>query len=325
MKGILILDTYPSGNKEVEILNKCIDSFKPLGWDIMIVSHLPIDADTAKKVNYTIYDSDNTFLPPEITPFWFTYTDSFDVKIFNAGHSLPITRNMSTSLNLAKSLGYELFIFTESDVVMDIYDLQKLKGYMYRLAAFDKKMLFFRPEEYRDCNSYVYETLLFGGYINYFLDVFKPPINYEEWQASSMGYTLELSIYEKFSKREHEFFIINDHSSNVFSKSDVNLLRYGLFNCQMLYNETYPDEPALFITNSLIVNERRWVDVIIDNQYHYSSQLHQGAYWFNTYKMDGREIVVNVYNDDKTYLYFTKEFKLDGGDDFKTKGIIKFK
>ncbi len=36
---------------------------------------------------------------------------------------------------------------------------------------------------------------------------------------------------------ENKFLIINDHSSNVFLDSRVNVFRYGLFNCEMIYNQ----------------------------------------------------------------------------------------
>lgn len=324
MKKLIIFDTYPSGQKEIEILNRAIESFKHPDWDLMIVSHLPIDVETSNKVQYTIYDSHNLFLPSHLSPFWWMDHSGFSVKIFNNGHALAITRNMNTSLHLAKALGYEQFVFTESDVVLHPDDLQKLHGYIDRMVAEDKQMVFFKPEEYRDCGSYVYETLLFGGNVTYFLDAFIPPMNVDEWYAKSMGYTLELSIYEKFSSKENEFIILNDHSSRIFDKSDVNLLRYGLFNCEMLHNETYLNEPALFITNSLIINECRAIDVYSNDNLIHSSNICKGGYWFNTFKIDGSEMKVNVFNPDRTYLYFTKTYKLTEDNNFKIKGVIKF-
>lgn len=324
MKKLVIFDTYPAGHKEISILNKAIESFKHPDWDMMVVSHLPLDQSTAKKVEYVIYDSNNTFLPTQITPFWWMESPSFNVKVFNGGHSLPICRNMNTSLQLAKALGYEHFIFTESDVVMHPEDLQRLYGYVDDMISQDKKMVFFKPDEYRDCGSYVYETLLFAGNVNFFLDVFVPPMDVKQWYDVEMGYSLELSFYEKFSSREDEYFIINTHSSLLFNKSDVNLLRYGLFNCQMIYNETYPDEPALFVINSLILDECRVIDVYRNGKMVASPYLCKDAYWFDTYKIDGSEITINVYNEDRTYLYFSKSYVLSEENDFKTKGVIKF-
>ena len=53
MERIVIFDTYPSGQKELEILEKSIASFKRYGWDTMIVSHLPIPEELAKGKRYS--------------------------------------------------------------------------------------------------------------------------------------------------------------------------------------------------------------------------------------------------------------------------------
>lgn len=325
MERIVIFDTYPSGQKELEILEKSITSFKRYGWDTMIVSHLPIPEELAKKVTYVIYDSHNSMLPAQYTPYYWMDREGFSVEIYNAGHTLAICRNINTSLHLAKALKYDQFIFTESDVVMHPEDLQKLNSYLNDMTAQGKKMVFFKPEDYRDCNSYVYETLLFAGDVNYFLDTFVPPLNVQEWLDTPMGYTLELSFFERFSHDEDKFLIINDHSSVIFDKSDVNLLRYGLFNCEMLHNETSPDEPVLFIMNSLIINERRHIDVLVDDVFQTSTQLHKGMYWFKSYNTDGNKVTVRVYNEDKSYLYFTKSFTLSKNNTFKLKGVFKSK
>jgi len=325
MKRLVIFDTYPSGQKELDILEKSVASFKTYGWDTMIVSHLPVPEELAKKVTYVIYDSHNLMLPPDITPYYWLDTGNFIVRVYNAGHALAISRNMNTSLHLAKALKYDQFIFTESDVVMHPEDLEKLNGYLEDMTVQNKKMVFFKPEEYRDCGSYVYETLLFAGDVNYFLDTFIPPLNVHEWLSSPMGHTFELSFFEKFSHDEDKFIIINDHSSAIFDKSDVNLLRYGLFNCEMVHNEYHPDQPVLFIMNSLIINEPRQIDILVDGVHQSHTQLSKGMYWLNSYLIDGRNITVNVYNEDKTYLYFSKSFDLVENNDFKTKGNFKSK
>ena len=46
----------------------------------------------------------------------------------------------------------------------------------------NKKMIFFEPADFYECNSHVYETLFFGGDVNYFLSKFIPPKNIEEWE-----------------------------------------------------------------------------------------------------------------------------------------------
>jgi hypothetical protein len=328
MKTLFIIDTYPSTPKQVKILNECIDAIRHCDVDIMIVSHLPIDADTSKKVEYVIYDGDNSFLPPEYTPFFFLNTDQFDLTIFTAGHTLPICRNIKNSLSLAKALGYQRFVFTECDVIFHPKDLKKLEYQLFKMAVSGKKMLFFKPEYYRGTNnSYVYETLLFAGDVEFFLNKFTPPVTTEQWLFMEMGYTLEQSFFEKFGDEEDKYLIINYHSSEIFRDSRVNLYRYGLFNCEMVYSETHPDEPILFIMNSLIEDEAKFIDIIVNGQ-PISLSLMKSQFWFNSYKFDGTEITVNVWEDaEKQTIFMSKTFNLhpENVEDFKQKGIIKLK
>jgi hypothetical protein len=327
MKRIVIISSYPSGQRELDILNLCIDGYKQLVWDIMIVSHLPLDKEIANKVNYVIYDSNNTFLPAHYTPFWWFNANNFRVEIYNAGHTLPICRNMRAGISLAKAMGYEEFIFTEFDIILSDADSIKLSVLINNMNELGKKMLFFRPEEYRDCEgSYVYETLMFGGNTSFFLDTFMPPLDVEEWLAIPMGYTLELSFYERFSKHEDQFLLVNDHSSKILKNSSINLFRYGLFNCEMLYNDTKENEPVLFIMNSLILEEWRHINIYVNKELYHQVALGKGHYWSNSFPLDGSEITVEIYNNDQNYLFLSKTFVLnkENNEIFKNKGTIKF-
>lgn len=329
MKRLFIIDCYPSSQREIDILVRCIDALKQIDYDIMVVSHLPVDKYVAEKVNYVIYDYENAFLSPIYTPHFWMSSEIIDVRIYNGGHSLPICRNMNTSLHLAKCLGYEDFVFLECDIIFHIEDLQLLDSYMNKMNEENKRMVFFKPEEYRDVNnSYVYETLLFGGKVKYFLESFIPPLNEKEWLTKPMGYTLELSFFERFSRDEKLFHIINDHSSRIFIKSEVNINRYGLFSCEMLYNVNFDNEPVLFINNALTTPCNKYIKVYKDGNLTHDATLVKNQYWFNSYKLDNSTIEVFVYDDvDNTVLFTNKRFVLsnDNYGAFQKKGIIKFK
>ena len=140
-----------------------------------------------------------------------------------------------------------------------------------------------------------------------------------------MAYTLELSFYEKFNKYENNFLIINDHSSNIFTNSEVNVFRYGLFNCEMLYNEFIPEEPVLFINNSLIIEEYRNINIYKNDELIISKTLGKNHHYINSFKLDDSEIKVEIYNLDKTYLFSNKKYILNKKSlpIFKERGIIK--
>jgi hypothetical protein len=329
MNTLFIIDTYPSSKRQMEILSSCIDSIKALDYKIMITTHLPIPESITQKVEYVIYDYDNSFLKPEYTPFYWLKSETFDVHIFNAGHTLPICRNIKNGVNMAQILGFDSFIFMESDIIFGRKDIEQLDFLLYKMERSNKKMLFFKPEEYRGTeNSYVYETLLFGGICKYFNDTFQPPTDLKEWLFKEMGYTLEQTFYDKFKHNENEYLIINHHSSEIFRDSEVNISRYGLFNCELIHNDTHEDEPVLFIMNSLVEELPKYAEIIKNDVLENTYTLHKGQYWFNSYRYDGSIITVNIYDDlESQYLYFSKTFHLHSNNItiFKEKGNIKLK
>lgn len=328
MKRIVIISCYPAGQKEKDILIQCIEGFRNMDCSIMIVSHLPLDNYIAQKAEFVIYDSNNTFLSPAYTPPFWMQSGDYVVNIFNSGHALPICRSMRSGINLAKAMGYEEFIFTECDVLLSEHDADLLVTMLEIMDSSNKKMLFFKPEEYRDCGSYVYETLLFAGKIDYFLSVLQPPLDEEEWLLKPMGNSLELSFFEHFSKDENDFLIIHDHSSNTFiNGSEINVLRYGLFNSEIVFNEFCNDEPVLFIINSLVKPELRIIDIYKNGEIIESVTLKNGNFWVKSFDINNTEISIEVYNEEKTYLHFTKTFILNQQNlsEFKKKGVIKHK
>ncbi len=329
MRRLIIIDTYPIGKREQSILNMCIDALTGKGYDLMITTHCPVDKSISEKVNYVIYDSNNTFLPENLTPYYWLDSPDFKLKIFNAGHTLPICRNVSNGIHLASSLRYDDFIFMEADVILSEQDLSLLGSYLDQMNEQGKKMVYFKPLEYRDCNgSRVYETLLFAGKPDYFLSRFKPPLTVEDWLSLPMGYTLELSFFEQFSKYEDEFIIIDDHSSVIFSSSQVNLFRYGLFNCEMVYNEDHPDYPTLFLANSLIETNPKYIWIYKNDILVQEKVMHKGQFWFNSYQFDESKIRVLITDDnEKELVFIDKTFEMieENNKKFIKKGTIKNK
>lgn len=292
MKIAVIIDTYPSGERELQVLKRCISSYADADVDIVVATHYPIKLTAIPEADYVIYDKNNEFLPAQYTPFYWFENSEFRVEINNAGHTLPICRNMSNALRLCQSLKHEWFIFTEADVILNQTDRTRLFEMVSELKSSGKNMLFFKPENFRECYSYVYETLLFAGNVNYFLKTFQPPMDLHEWMAIPMGYTLELSFFERFSHDEATFQIINEHSSIFFKDSEVNILRYGLIN-NVLVETNKNDKPALFISNSLTNGKHITVSVNGNKMV-----LHPKQYWLNWYDMNFVSVHIFDHNEE---------------------------
>lgn len=327
MKNIIIIDTYPSNITQEKILVECIEKLKPMGYDIMVVSHFPINSEIQKMVNYVLFDDKNTFLPGNMSPHYYLNTDRFGVKVYNGGHSLPITRNMSISLNMCKSLGYEFFYFMEFDVLFGEQDLDVLAGLKNQMVNEEKKMIFFKPIDFFECGSHVYETLLFGGNVDFFLEKFQPPIDIDDWVNKKMGFTLELAVFEKFSEFEDQYVIIPDHSHNFFTNSRVNVFRYGLFVCELLYNISNEDLPTLLINSHHSVPNDKHVKVMYGDHELLNRKFERNQWWFHQFTFDNNEILIYIYEDEENSENMTiKRFKLDKSliENYKNRGTINF-
>ena len=307
MKKIVILSTYPSNDLKINTLIDCINSVKKLDFDILLCSHLSLDTSIQSMVDYYIYDSKNYLLPPNMTTHsWFKIYD-LHFRINRKGHELAISRNISNSLNLVSSLGYDFFIFLESDNIFSDLDLLKILKIYQEMLENDKKLFFFKPSEFREYDSYVYETLIFGGSPIYFLNKLKLPIDLDSWVNSEMMPTFETTFYKKFSDYENDFLIINCHSSEFFNTSQINIFRYGTFIFDLLYNEINDSEAVLLIHNMINHNDNKKIKIYLNNEL-ISEELVPTNYWrYFTFKLDGSKLrliyeINDVLQDEKTYI-----------------------
>lgn len=295
MKSLFIIDTYPSTDIQKDLLRDCIERLKKTEFDIMVVSHLPIPKEIQEMVDYVIYDSDNSFLPGEMTPFfWVTLFDNM-FRVFNSGHTLAITRNMQNSLLMSKSLGYEFFYFMEYDVLFDEKDLTKLVDLKNEMVVNNKNMILFEPHDFFECGSHVYETLFFGGKIEYLLSKFLPPKNLDEWIDLRMGYTLEVAFYEKLSGYSEDFVVIPEHSSTYFNHSDINVYRYGLMVSELLYNHNEPESPILLLYKLRSDIQDYLIKVYLNDTLIHEMPMCGGCWWVKDFKIDGSTIKLEIY------------------------------
>ena len=323
MKSLFIIDTYPSTDVQKQLLIDCISRLKKTDFDIMVVSHLPIPSNIQDMVDYVIYDSDNSFLPGEMTPFFWVTLFGNMFRVFNSGHTLAITRNMQNSLLLSKSLGYEFFYFLEYDVLFDDQDLIKLVDLKNQMISENKSMILFEPHDFYECGSHVYETLFFGGNIDYLLSKFIPPKNLDEWIESKMGYTLEVAFFEKLSGYSEDFIIIPEHSSTYFNHSDINVYRYGLMVSELLYNHNEPDTPILLLYKSRSDIQEYHIKVYLNDTLIHEMPMCEGCWWVKDFKIDGSVIKTEIYLGGELQEIKTYHLNDDINDKIKLKGDVR--
>jgi hypothetical protein len=131
-REIIIVGTWPNLKSRVQLTKDTINSLKPLGRKIMLVSHYPVDDDIQKMVDYYIYDDHNPLTHHSYYTRFYKYTDDFHAEINinglkNTNQSLTVLTNLFNGAKAAKSLGYEAFFYTTYDVILDPRDIPKVE------------------------------------------------------------------------------------------------------------------------------------------------------------------------------------------------------
>lgn len=323
-KKIIIIHSYPNNQQQLDVLSKCLDILKKTDYDTMLVSHYPVSSDVYKKANYYLFDEDNILLPEGISPAYYYNMDGFELTINFPGHTLAITRSMKKSISLAKTLGYNFFWFMESDCLFSDDDLIKFDTLRDQMFREDKDMVFFKPKDFKEhmFNSQVYETLIFGGKPLYFLAKWKPPTTINEWIDNKMNHMLEYDFYVKYKDDENNFLIINEHSSDYFTNSEINIFRYESFICETLY---YNNNQVVIFRYNSSYNKNTYKTVTkLDGVQVDESHFCKGCYTYSFHDINGSKFDLDIYENDvyshtKTFILNEENLPL-----FRKKGVFKF-
>lgn len=215
-KDIIIIGTYPNHPKKMEMLRECIERVRPLGYDILVVSHYPLPTDIQESVDYVIYDKENVKML--YCPNYEFGNDGFSLKkyINEGGHALAVVKNINNGINYVNYLRYEFFFYMECDNHFSYDDLLKIEILKNSMFMEGKNMLLFNPPVEKDS----YETLLFGGIPSYYCGNIHLPITEEDFKGERVS--LERIFYLTHNKMESSFYIINSSSKEYFSGSEIN-------------------------------------------------------------------------------------------------------
>jgi hypothetical protein len=256
MRKIIIISSYATTSEKEKTLNDCIDKVSNKGYDIMLTSHYPVPDYIQKKVNYCIYDSDNILLPYDISPSFWIENDQFYIEVNINSHNLTICRNMLNGIGLSKIMKYDFFFFMESDNIFSDDNFIKLDDLSNQMLINNKHLIFFKNQWISEHNeSHVnYETLIFGGKVNYFLDNMPLPstiIEYIQMYSPNKdglyNLILEKIFFNKLSHLEEQIFIINESSKTFFSNSIIN--KYFITNICDVVVSNIDNNYILFISN----------------------------------------------------------------------------
>lgn len=324
MKKLIVIGCYPNSEKKEQVLKDELKSLKNIDFDLMLVSHYPVSVELQSMVDYYIYDKNQTLTPLNMCSHWWLANDAFTINIFNARHALPICQNMFNSFKFSEIKEYDFVYFIENDNVFSEKDSIKLSKLVDDMVIKNKKCIFFKPESFREADSYVYETQLFGVTPKYFNEIFNLPTKEEEWIYEELGYTLELAFFRKLNSFEENFLIIDEHSSEYFNTSEINIFRVEDFVFEVVHNNTNPEQPILFLSCGSRKPIERKVLIKINGEVIQDLIMFSSHWSYFPLSLDGGELCVEVYEND--ILENIKTYKLNNDllINLNHKGIIEF-
>jgi glycosyltransferase involved in cell wall biosynthesis len=129
---LIIIGTYPNLKERVNLTKKTIESMKPLGRKIMLVSHYPVDDETQRMVDYYVYDKNNPLTHHSYYTKFYNDTPNYYAEININGlkdtnQSLTVLVNIFNGIKIAKQNGYKRVFYNTYDVVVDSKDLDVIE------------------------------------------------------------------------------------------------------------------------------------------------------------------------------------------------------
>ena len=125
---IIVIGTYPNLKSRVWLTKQTIESMKPLGRKIMLISHYPVDAEIQNMVDFYIFDKENPLTYHSYYTLFYNQTADYraDVHINglkNSNQSLTVLVNMFTAAKAAKQLGFTKMFYSTYDVILHEKDI----------------------------------------------------------------------------------------------------------------------------------------------------------------------------------------------------------
>jgi hypothetical protein len=312
MKKLIIISSYPDNKQKEDILSECVDKFKVLNFDILLVSHHPIPTYIQHKVNYCLIDNQNVLLPYDLTPKYWIVNDDFNVVINHHGHQLTVSTNIKNSIDFASINNYDFFLFTESDNLIDESDIGKINELSDLMFSSDKKMVFFN---HLVENDPIYETLIFGGVPSYYQKNIKLPLSIEDVSNNNefIDCSLEKILYNQ-SNKEDDYLLIKSDSKSYFSNSLLNRVSHD-YNVEIIGSNSN-DNLVLWINNSSTIKN---ITFIINE-----TELILGPnHWYYIFKQVGESVNIKI-NDGGVLSYKNFIITNESKEKYMEKGAITF-
>jgi len=333
---IFVVSTYPNTKLKEKYLNDTITKLKSINKKVMIASHYAVPQYIVEKVDYYLYDAYNMIdthnhtLDSDGPDFW-VETDSFRVDLIITYHASALSRIFGLAMDFIDRLGYDFFVFLESDSIYDVNDLKKFDQFKKELINQDKYFLFFSPKysEFSWQGERVYETYCYGGRLKQFLNNFKWPITLNGWdlliKESRYNNCMEYLLKNKFKHLENKSLIKGTLKSELLN-SKIDLQTVG--ECSgIFYNETNPNNPILFLYNHDSLKRRTTYEIFINMNKHVI-ELDINNWWYNILDFNFAEkltIKINTIREGEVYSEYVNSITESNIKNLKKFKRFKFK
>ena len=170
---LIVIGTYPNTDKRVKLTKECIESLKPSGRKIILVSHYPIDQELQKMVDYYVYDKHNPTTTHSYYTLFYNRPADYDVEIninqlANGNQSLAVLTNVFNAFKHAKQHGFKRLFYVTFDVIIDPRDIAAIDESFNVIANGKKAYL----AKFNSSFDYGVQTNGMSFDVDYFLENF---------------------------------------------------------------------------------------------------------------------------------------------------------
>jgi hypothetical protein len=166
-KELLVIGCYLDTEVKKEILRKNLYTLRDT-FDVVIVSHYPIDVEFQRLAKFTIYDSNNEVIHQDGYVLWAANAGAYTEHHLKSSidPNYVVYQLMRTPLPMAKMLGYNSFFYMEGDLLVAEEDINQIINLKQRAIAENKSACFFNRETNNDS---WWDCQLFYSEIDFFL------------------------------------------------------------------------------------------------------------------------------------------------------------
>ena len=152
MKKILVqIDSHANTSDKIELTKLCIESLRPLGFPILVTSHIEISDEIKKLADYTYSDGINVLLPDTDDIYYYYYsTDSFVMSFLIKNiepHSPAAVSALQNGAKFAIENGFDYFLKVEYDLILENFEINRLLEHIH---SGQKKLGFFYGPNNKD-------------------------------------------------------------------------------------------------------------------------------------------------------------------------------